>query len=650
MAPTGRAAYILSEKVGFDASTIHRAIYKLSDTDKEIEQDEETDRTYFKLHDNDDSPNTIYFVDEASMISDNFNDNESIGFGSGILLKDLFKYVDSRKIVFIGDTAQLPPVGQSISPALDINHLQEKYNKSCKVEYLKTVVRQKEDSLIYKNAVNIRDSIDNKVFNSFSIKDGNTVKSSDDLVFDYFDENDNKINDNSIIITYTNKRALEYNKSIRKIIFDNDNRLNINDLLVIHRNNYAYGTELFNGVIVKVLDCDSDDEIEKINVNIKVKGTDNTNSKSNTKNTYKTNIEYQPKTKAVELCFRNIDIQLPDSRIIKNVKLLDNYLTSPEGKLDKDFSQALIVHFNKRYNEKYGKMRKEELNKYSGFHAKLIKEKYNNLYYEMMLKDPYYNALICKYGYAITCHKAQGDEWENVFVNVGGRPNNGYSNSDFFRWIYTAITRSKNKLWYYGAPTFNHSSNLEVSAAVKAKKMSYYYEEPFSTKYFSEKLSVLCKNNNIDFKEDTKVNYQHTILFFQDNDKSQIILRYGKDGYNGKLECKYFSNTDFKDKCINICKEALVPDNLNIEFKNESLNKLYNIIVSISKELDVSIVGFKSRNYQNTFYLQHKDARFVLEFYFNKKGFITYLQPYIFDGDESIIGNFCYNLKLNINE
>ena len=182
MAPTGRAAFILGEKTGQPAATIHRTIYQIEEGLK----DDGTGQMVFGLRHNDDSlTRTIYFVDEASMVSDMYSENDMFKFGSGYLLRDILDYCGSRKVVFVGDYAQLPPVGQKFSPAMSAEYLQETYHASCREAMLKEVVRQVEDSFVYKNATFVRDAIESSRYNEFAIKDGDDVKKSEALIEDY---------------------------------------------------------------------------------------------------------------------------------------------------------------------------------------------------------------------------------------------------------------------------------------------------------------------------------------------------------------------------------------------------------------------------------------------------------------------------------
>ena len=212
MAPTGRAALILGERTKDDAATIHRTIYSIDKDPEKVE-----DRWLFGTKENIDPTNTVYFVDEASMIADVYQDNEIMRFGSGRLLQDLIAYCATstthRKIVFVGDYAQLPPVGQSISPAMDVQYLLSEYNLTAQESVLTEVVRQTRDSGILTNAHKIRTAIDNREYNQFKISGSADITALDVVDFKsaYRSFICNDEVSNSIVISHSNSQALSYN-------------------------------------------------------------------------------------------------------------------------------------------------------------------------------------------------------------------------------------------------------------------------------------------------------------------------------------------------------------------------------------------------------------------------------------------------------
>ena len=261
MAPTGRAAYIIGHKTGREATTIHRGIYGLSKLKSTSSDHEEEDygglHLCFGLSKNDDPLSEVYFVDESSMVSDSFSENEAFSFGSGCLLTDLFEYACGRKIVFIGDYAQLPPVGMNFSPALDKDYIENKFGCKVRDVTLREVMRQAAGSVMLSNAAKIRENIENKTFIEFKLDNGaDTASEDDDLLKPYFELSPEKPGVRSAIIAYSNKQALDYNLAVRRHYYGEEApRLMHGDLLMVCRNNYAYAYELFNGNIVQVEAC-----------------------------------------------------------------------------------------------------------------------------------------------------------------------------------------------------------------------------------------------------------------------------------------------------------------------------------------------------------------------------------------------------------
>jgi len=464
-APTGRAAKIIAEKTGMRTSTIHKLIYSYSNIFSNESEGQEV-KFYFALKKNNGLRDSIILIDEASMISGSYNSNEYISFGSGKLLHDLIKYIDpmnnNNKIIFIGDDAQLPPINSNKSPALTVSYLGDEFGfKDIMVAELREVFRQESGSEILVNATKIRESIENNDYRVFLIEANgyNIVKINENNVAnEYINVRSNlssDINEN-IIITFSNKKAFIYNQDIRNLIFKghknkrrvskiydkNIKDININDILIIMKNNCFYKEvvdkkeevayipiELYNGEIVKVL------EVEPI-------------SAENRKNIL---IKIDNKKKYVKLVFRDVLIEYKSYdgvfSVIK-VKILENYLLGHEAILSAEQNLALYVDFVKRFKQK---------NKGKFERIGSMKDLENTeLFRQEMRKDPFFNALLVKYGYAITCHKAQGGEWENVFVDFDMHAKN--HSEYFYRWSYTAISRTKNQLYLINSPEYTLDS------------------------------------------------------------------------------------------------------------------------------------------------------------------------------------------------
>ncbi len=436
LAPTGRAARILNLRTGFEVSTIHSEIY--SQAVENFTDQTEQDSIFFNLRQHI-NKETIFIIDEASLISDQQNNDKYLEFGSGKLLSDFIDYTGVRnnpkvKIIFVGDPAQLPPVKSPLSPALSEEYLFNKFNLSVKTAELKKIIRQKAESGILLNAAKIRKSITGREFNKLSINTGKGVEH----ITDNFEQVIDKLfvtspDDDSVCIASTNFKVFEYNKFIRNRIFEYGNDdIQENDKLLITVNNTLY--MLLNGDIVNVSGVNSNKEIKEV--------------------------QLKRRKEKINLVFRDVELnyQLPNKEEINiSCKIIENLLYSPRPTLSKDEKTALYVETVQRLNLK--------------FPPKALREAdpvlYNKLKDEFFLKlrsDKYYNALVVKFGYALTCHKAQGGEWENVIVDFKGY---GPPASDnYFRWAYTAVTRAKKKLYCISAPKISHLNN----AAAENKK------------------------------------------------------------------------------------------------------------------------------------------------------------------------------------
>ncbi len=385
MAPTGRAAKVLAKYSKRAASTIHRKIYWIR-TNK-------SGNTFITRKENTHT-NTIFFVDEASMISEN---NEK-AFGNRSLLDDLIEYVYEGldcKLILIGDTAQLPPVHLEVSPALNEEILERKSNKQIISRELTEVVRQKENSLILNNATLIREKIAKEDYTFPSIITNSEViriNTGEDLQDALESAYSNNGINNTSVICRSNKRANLYNQQIRTKIRWQENEISSGDMLMVVRNNYFWLDEsskagfIANGDIIMVT---------KINETIERYG-------------------FRFARASVEM------VDYPKEKNLDLLLLLDT-LTSESPTISYDQYQKLYKEISKDYKGQ------KEINK-------KIKE------------DEFFNALQIKFAYAITCHKSQGGQWENIFVDMGYFTDQMLDKA-YLRWLYTAITRATKKLY-----------------------------------------------------------------------------------------------------------------------------------------------------------------------------------------------------------
>lgn len=429
MAPTGRAAKVINQKTGLPATTIHKGIYSFADL-QEVDTDEEGEEGSFfyqyKLWNNPMVYNSVLIVDESSMVSDNYSEGEFFRFGSGYLLRDLIEYSRIRdantdvKIIFIGDPAQLPPIGMSFSPALDAEYLSEKYKLKVSQVEMKEVKRQDTDNGILHAATRIRRCLTAGYFNNFDLRE-NGVDIFNPTYQNYL-EHYKEVNGNKVIICYKNKTALELNKSIRINKYGTDLPLQPSDTVIIGNNNYQEG--IMNGEFGVVADVSPTAETREIR--FRKKGG---------------------RVESVKLTWRYITLILQDEESQpKSVSgyFLENYLYGDNDLLP-DERMALYIDFKNRYPQL---------------------EKGTDDFKNALSTDPYARCILLKFGYAVTCHKAQGGEWSNAFVfwdrgvktdfNFFDETQDrvGKTNADFYRWAYTAVTRASDKLYCINPPFF----------------------------------------------------------------------------------------------------------------------------------------------------------------------------------------------------
>ncbi len=612
LAPTGRAAHILGGKTGRVASTIHKAIYSVTNLQSTSQHKEDEDdgglHLRFALHSNNASMSHVYIVDEASMVSDNYSESEAFFFGSGYLLSDLFEYARGRKILFIGDYAQLPPVGMNFSPALNREYLQEKFGSKVCEMMLTEVMRQSANGVMLANATRLRNSIDSKTFIEFKLDSGTDSSAEEvDLLQPYYQLSEDKPSVRAAVITHSNKQALDYNLRIRRHYYGADaQRLRAGDLLMISRNNYNHEQELFNGNIVRVEACQPDEDIIRRKVRIKVN---------------------KERIEEVELRFRKATIKFAGTNGVAelNVMLLDNFLDDPSGSVGNLLARALIVDFHnclpKEIKSKMSEIRQD---------MKQNKQTYEpetEMYLYLLRTDPFYNAVICKYGYAMTCHKAQGGEWENVFVDMSR--SGGTANEDYFRWAYTALTRASQKVWHFRAPNFNYTSNLvvaEIQHSPKIKVSTYTNGSNFCETRFA-RIQLRAAELGLTVTDNLSKAYQH-LISFADNQGNYATfhLWYNATGYNGKEEVLSSTSEELTELSRPIIEASYAPDVVPFSAPERPFaEKLVAFIRSQLSELGIQLLNITQEAYQDVFHLK-TDGLAQVGLTYTDKGNYTYMR------------------------
>ena len=392
LAPTGRAAKVISVYSKKQAFTIHKKIY--------FPKKMPNGSVDFVLQNNK-HINTIFIVDEASMIPDRPQNGKL--FENGSLLDDLILYVYSGrncKLILIGDTAQLPPVKLKLSPALEETRLEVEYSKMVHQIELDEVTRQHQNSGILANATLLRTLIENNsIYFEFDLNFPDIIRLEDgyDIEDAITGSYDNDGVEDTAIIVRSNKRANQYNQQIRSQIRGQENEISPGDYVMVVKNNYFWLKESSEaGFIANGDTC----EVLRIHAIKELYGF-----------------------KFAEVDIRMIDY--PDQKPFETVLLLDT-LASETPSLTYEESNKLYEAVREDYGHE--------------------KSKYKQLL--AVKKNVFFNALQVKFSYAITCHKSQGGQWKTIFIEQPYLPEG--PSKEYFRWLYTAITRAQEKLYLIG--------------------------------------------------------------------------------------------------------------------------------------------------------------------------------------------------------
>ena len=391
LAPTGRAAKVLSRYSGEKALTIHKQIYR-----------EKTNASYeskFSLNINR-NKGAIFIVDEASMLSAGSGFEQNI-FGSGSLLEDLISYVRSGsncRLILVGDGAQLPPVGEEYSPALNVDEMSQ-YGDVV-YELMDEVVRQSQTSGILFNATLVRCMLERNIIEvprfEMKFEDVQAVQGGEflELLQDCYDRYGR---DETIVITRSNKRANRYNEGVRRNVLFAEEELESGDMLMVVKNNYYYTERLEDCPMSFIANGDTA-RLERLRREEELYGF---------------------RFATAQLSFGDYD----DTEI--ECKILLDTLKSESPSLTREESQKLFYEVEQDYTDTASKIKR----------------------FKQIRENPYFNALQIKFSYAVTCHKAQGGQWKAVFIDrclFGDEP----MTRDMLRWLYTAITRATERVYF----------------------------------------------------------------------------------------------------------------------------------------------------------------------------------------------------------
>lgn len=601
MAPTGRASRVLSEKTGYKASTIHKVIYeKTCIVSKNIKDVAESEFKYiFSMSQSEYDGKIVAIVDEASMVCSRKVEHELYTFGTDNLLEDLLNFVRPSfggKVIFVGDPAQLPPVGEPISNALRSDYFKE-HGLKVYEEELTDVLRQNNDSIILKNAMMIRDLLEKEKRNCLIFEEKvNDVEAipTENFLNKYLEYRKKSVNHDSIVICYSNRLANKYNNDIRCSLYGGNVPIRKNDVLIITQNNYQL--DRMNGEFVPVLSVGARVQ-QAAPVFAQVNG----------------------EKKRIIVTINFVQLTVPDGNgNPQTCMIIEDLLKSDKATLSIDENRALYINFCMR--NPYLKQGSRE------FGNKLI-------------LDPYYNAIRAKYGYAVTGHKCQGGEWGKVFVDFTNRTG---LNNDCLRWAYTAMTRARKTLYVTNLPHITPFSNFRIEPIQRCKNIesecrifgdvkSTPFHDGNSTNF--QKAKYQCIKENMKGTPYTVFSvvckqYMDIYLIQTPNGTDRFDIYYKANGvFLPAKAASINEHTQFILLLLN--DERMMPFEFTYTPSDEIHEKLYNLIRSACDGLSIQITNVVEHqsDFNVVYYMRTCETFSYIKVYVSNKGFVTYAKP-----------------------
>lgn len=617
MAPTGRAARVLHLKTGYVTSTIHKAIYgSASFQTKEVKDIAASEfKLFFPIAQTDGS--VVAIVDESSMISTRTQEQELMQYGTDNLMNDLLTYVRPSfggKVIFVGDPAQLPPIGDNTSHALCADYFKQRGLEVMQAE-LTEVLRQTGESVILKNAMQIRGLLARHKRNKlvFEERENDVVTlPSDSFLKKYLEERRLSGQNDCVVICFSNQSAAEYNKEIRSSLYGEDNPLlREGDILLVVHNNYQL--DRMNGEFVPVLSVGKTIR-QSAPVYIQEKG--------------------QKVKKTITLEF--VQIKTTDATGAEcDCMLLLDLLNNGQPSVSIDEQRALYINFC---------MRNPNLKQGSESFSKAL------------LQDVFFNCLKAKYGYSVTGHKCQGGEWSKVFVDYRGRT--GLSD-DCLRWAYTATTRAKKTLYVSNLPHITPFSKFRIEPIQQCSKINEecrILENIKDSPYHNEsapdylKAKWRCISTNMEWSP-YKINgiisrpYQEIYTIQTPDGIERYDLRYKKGGIflkavpQSSTEHTYFIQ-------MMLDNERAMPFIFNYSPSESIFGKLLQLIRSSCDGLNIQMTNVveHKEDYSIMFYFRTSNTMSYIKIYVDKNAFVTYAKPM------SLVGKEDHELQLLIEE
>ena len=626
MAPTGRAARVMARQTKSEATTIHRAIYdftKLQPLETGKADADKSFKFFFGLARNQAPHGTVFVVDEASMVADAFNESEFFRLGSGHLLRDLLAYVqptltNGYKLLLVGDRAQLPPVGDRDSWALDPAWLSQHLGRPISGEVeLTDVMRQQAGSGILANATAVREALRRQHFAGLQLTPSPDVRqlTSGELLPAYLQAGGRPEDVNqAIIVTYSNNLARKYNEQVRAHFFAGQAEVQVGDRLILTQNNYLDPfAPIYNGEFAAVRRV-GPAYTRRVRINVN-----------------KTPVVVPLTWRPVALAFTS-----PNGETYEVERLLlDDFLTSPDNALRSEQVKALYVDAVMRWRQRG-----------PGFTERHPE-------FDKFLKaDGHFHGLRAKYGYAVTCHKAQGGTWHTAFVDFAGHT--GQAHAHYFRWVYTAITRASHQLFLLNEGSFTPWERMRVfdpaAQPARADGVALFPEVlRAQTEQFDEldllearlnmrsqalplvqqfrRVAALLAELDVEIEHVESVQNAQRYHLRRGDERGQILVYYKKEVPLSSVQ-PTGSVTPLTQAAVAKLREPL-PDTIAVvpaHFGAEvlpSLASFYEQFAEPAAAVGISILCIQSKPYLERYQVQDDTGRAVLLLDYDKKGRIT---------------------------
>lgn len=601
MAPTGRAARVLAAKTDRTAVTIHKAIYeKACVVSKNVKDVAESEFKFiFPVRKIEHGGKIVAIVDEASMVCSRKIEHELFEFGTDNLMEDLLDFARpdfGGKVIFVGDPAQLPPVGENVSNALRASYFEERGLKVVEEE-LTEVLRQKGDSIILQNAMMIRDLLKKEKRNCLVFEEKeNDVETvpPEEFLNRYLDYRKQSGKHDSVVICYSNRAASKYNSDIRTSLYGGDVPLRVNDILLITQNNYRLGR--MNGEFVPVLEVGA-----------------------RTQQSAPIYAQVGSERKRIIITINFVQVVVPDGDGNPMCcMLIEDLLTNDKASISIDENRALYINFC---------MRNPHLKQGTQAFA------------DALMSDLYYTAIRAKYGYAVTGHKCQGGEWGKVFVDYTDRTG---LNDDSLRWAYTATTRAQKTLYVTNLPHVTPFDKFRIDPIQKCKNMSPECRiigdvapTPFhadnTENYLKAKCHCIMYNmEGTPYRVQSVISkpYMEIYQIQTPCGSDRFDIRYKEGGiFLPAVPTSRNEHTQLVLMLLN--DERMLPFVFKYTPSDDIHEKLYNMVRSACDGLSVQITNVVEHpeQYSVVYYMRTSGTYSYFKVYMDKNNFITYAKP-----------------------